>query len=57
MPDTLHLTLLKEAQEFALERVGHFPDLIEEERAAMCGMDATNARLDRASERTFGVAE
>ena len=49
----LVLFLLQDAQELALEREGNLADLIQEERAAVGGLEAARAVLDGAGERTL----
>src|ERR1700723_2045565 len=53
----LHLALLEEAENLALEGKRHIADFIEEERATMRRVDAPDARLHGAGEGALGIAE
>src|SRR5439155_2580690 len=55
--DALHLLLLDRAQELGLGLERHVADLVEEERAAVRGLELALAPGDRAGERAPLVAE
>ena len=55
--DALELLLLQRAQELRLRLERHVADLVEEERAAVGGLELALAARDRAGERAALVAE
>src|SRR5919198_1164627 len=56
-PDALELALLQDAQQLGLQRQTHVADLVEENRALMRHLEATDALSVGTSERAFLVAE
>ena len=55
--DALHLALLQKAQNLALQRQRHVADFVQKQRSAMRGLNAPDARLQRAGKCALGVAE
>jgi len=55
--DTLKPPFLNGAQELALQLEGNFPDLIEEERAAVSRLEPSGAIAHRPGKRAFHVTE
>ena len=56
-PDALELVLLQDAQDLDLCLLGHLPDLVEEDGAAVGQLESADAALHRARERASLVAE
>src|SRR5882672_3167194 len=50
-------SLLEHAQQLHLHVEGHVADLVEEQRAARCELEAPDARRERARERALLVSE
>ncbi len=55
--DALHFAVFERAQQLGLHRQGQLADFVEEQRAALCGLEHSRLRLDRAGERAAHVAE
>ena len=57
LADALELVVLQEAEELGLEARGDLRDLVEEQGAAVGGLDPAGLVLDRAGEGAAGVPE
>src|ERR1700729_3282388 len=56
-PETLEFAFLKDAQELRLKLQSDFPDLVEEDRSAMCQLKATDPLGDCSGKSSFFMPE